>query len=281
MRLKHQISFNNIPQLERSISKMDFAYKLIEGLVGRLVNLIIYDDDTRWSRVQELLATYKVDYITATEFEKADFKMAEWFLVQARETGYPEPHENFEFRKITYDLQRYCFECGVERIQKSNFLINGMPKLKVDIFCLNWIFDELFVREPVNQVVKESAIRGVTFDIVIHSKTKRTLEGISQLKVDYILKAGLDSYNCNIEKCRDHKTGATEIKYNYPYKGGVTLDKSIFPKEIDIAKTNEWFGSGHEAHRLILCSRKFYDLAIKEKWKGLKFSPVFHNRVAF
>jgi hypothetical protein len=281
MKLKHQISFNNVTEIERKISQMGLNFKLVDGLVGRLVQLTIYNHDHRWLELKKVLSDFEIEYITFTEFEKRDYHEAEWYLLEAREAAFPEPQENFNFLNITYDLKDFCENCGVGAVQKEPFKIKGTPKQKLDVFCLNWVFDEVFIKENVKITLQEMNISGGIFNPVIHSKLGQPIEELYQLKVDSILEGGLNPYNCTLEECNHHQTKATSIKYNRPLIGGLTFNEDIFPKDKDIVKTDEWFGSGKESHRLILCSKKIFSTAMNERWKGLKLSPIFHEKAFF
>ena len=73
---------------------------------------------------------------------------------------------------------------------------------------------------------------------------------------------GFNPYNTNKITCRfndeenlnkdaDAKY-CGRIKYHYPKKGGYLFDKNIFSSGGDFYMSNEYFGSGGSAHRLII-----------------------------
>lgn len=281
MKIKHQVSFNNIEILEKILKEKTIPFKLVEGLVGRLVIFEILNSDKRWNDLKEILKHHNVNVITGTEFEPEDYANANWFLINARETGYPEPQGNFDFLDYSFDVSNYCKRCGVGLMQNNHFLIKSVPKLKIDFFTLNWIFDELFVKNFVKHQLQEADITGISFKEVIRYKDMVPFIEICQLKIMHILDGGLDPYNCIIETCDDHQSSEPFKKYNYPLLGGVTIKEDVFPTSVDFVKSREWFGSGAEAHRLMLCSKKVYNQANSNKWKGLKFTPVFHEQVHF
>lgn len=163
-------------------------------------------------------------------------------------------------------------------MQNNPFLIKSVPKLKIDFFTLNWVFDELFTKNIIRYQLQEADITGVSFKEVTRYKDKMPFTEICQLKIMHTLDGGLDPYNCNVETCEDHQSSEPFKKYNYPLIGGVTIKEDVFPSSVDFVKSREWFGSGSESNRLMLCSKKVYSQANRNKWKGLKFTPIFHEQ---
>jgi hypothetical protein len=53
------------------------------------------------------------------------------------------------------------------------------------------------------------------------------------------------------------------------------IKRSVFDDaNFDIALSEEWFGDGKAAYKEVIISRKFADLIISKKWKGIKLQPV-------
>ena len=42
--------------------------------------------------------------------------------------------------------------------------------------------------------------------------------------------------------------------------------------------SNEYFGSGGSAHRLIILSKRIYEIIIKNKLRGIRFEPIMHKK---
>jgi hypothetical protein len=282
MKLKHQISFNGIPQVEKSFDQMNLTYKFFGGLVGRLVILEIYEDDERWLHVKRLISQFGLSDTVGTHFEKEDYEMANWFVVSAREYGYPQPESNFGYLSESYQLVDFCKFCGVGKTQNKYFqLKTSMSEVKSDIFGINWVHDALFMKDELKTVYESSGVKGLEYIQVIQNKDKIPFDNFFQIQPSNKLKGGVDAYNLNTELCQNHQSSQTSIKYNYPMIGGITIDEKLFPTDVDLVQMKDWFGSGGDAHQPILCSRKFYELVKENKWKKVGFTPVFHEHVKF
>jgi hypothetical protein len=60
----------------------------------------------------------------------------------------------------------------------------------------------------------------------------------------------------------------------FPRRDAIRFDKKIFLNAPDIIYSHERFGAGIIAMRLVLVSRRFYDIVQNKKLKGLKFTPI-------
>lgn len=60
--------------------------------------------------------------------------------------------------------------------------------------------------------------------------------------------------------------------------GGYMFDKGIFYEAPDIVESEEYFGSGASAHKLQIVSKRFKEIAEKNKLKGLSFTPIVHEK---
>ena len=67
------------------------------------------------------------------------------------------------------------------------------------------------------------------------------------------------------------------VKFAHNQKGGYMFEKRIFFSKSDFCKSNEYFGSGWNADRLNIISKKVYKIIIENKLKGLKIAPIFHE----
>jgi hypothetical protein len=109
------------------------------------------------------------------------------------------------------------------------------------------------------------------------------------LHIDTVLDKGFDNYNtktitCKINNEENLNTNKAsqccgQVKFHHPMIGGYLFDKDIFDKNFDIVHSNEYFGSGGSASRLLIVSKRVKDIVDKNKLKGLSFIPVIHTRL--
>ena len=139
---------------------------------------------------------------------------------------------------------------------------------------LNWIDDELFVDESVKTVFCNNHVSGITFKEVQSKKGEISFPEIQQMVITDILPPGIMLDEQSIDeifvcaKCGTPKYHPTGI-------GMHSFQREIFKNAPDIVRSNEVFGWGHGADRLILINQKVYQLITQNKLdRGLIFAPV-------
>ncbi len=206
------------------------------------------------------------------------------------QTGYPQPEDTY--LEVTYDLSDACPTCEIGKSQKAPFRFRSEPKSKRSQFIgLNWVFDEVFVRTEVTEVLKKEGIQGLRFSRPVKNGTGAELESIYQMHVDTILCDSLGTSTLRFETCempRDEsmvrflKANGSQLmdgpfcgkcKFNYPRKNEeeILLPESVRQVVVDVVRSSEWFGSGGSAGRPIFVSEAFKSLYDKMKWRGLSF----------
>jgi hypothetical protein len=65
-----------------------------------------------------------------------------------------------------------------------------------------------------------------------------------------------------------------QVRYHLRHRGPLRFDRGSFEGAPDIVKTQEWFGSGGQASRLVVASQKFRQAVVVAKWQGLVFQPI-------
>jgi len=221
-----------------------------------------------------------------------------WFVASATgQFGYPQPVDEYE--SLTYSDG--CLRCGISGEQRAPFRFLSEPKARhSDFLQLNWLFDELFVTPSVRDELQQSALTGFDFLPALRHRTGEPLQGRVQLRIQTILPPALDPSTLQPVTCRPHNEEWTEssqrfedaaraagsMRYppDHPYCGRVKYHRppstlpnvaaSAFEGAPDIAKSNEWFGSGGAAHRLIICSERFVELVKSRQWRGIRFSEL-------
>lgn len=219
--------------------------------------------------------------------------MNTWYHITTGQFGYPQPADHFGYLKLTYEPNIGCPTCHIGISQNNPFRFSNEPKAKSSQFLgLNWVFDQIFVREPVKVEFEKNGITGIRFSRPIFHKSEKELETIYQLHVDTVLPKALIANNLNAEKCeypKDKKNlkflkamGSQlvkgpfcgQIKYNFPQGPKMVFDIDAFENKPDFVRANEWFGSGGSANRPILISEKVKNLIESNTWRGAFLDPV-------
>ncbi|TBW51303.1 hypothetical protein EZI54_17440 [Marinobacter halodurans] len=216
-----------------------------------------------------------------------------WYRISTGQFGYPQPEDTY--LEETYDLAAGCPTCGIGKALRNAFRFRSEPKAKHSQFLgLNWVFDEVFVRDAVKHVFEEQGVTGVAFTRPVRHSTGEPLETVYHLRVSVILPPALRPDQLDTETCEMPKDPATvkfltanssrlvrgpfcgAVKFNYPQEndGQITMPASAFVSAPDIVRMNEWFGSGGSAGRPVLVSQRVKDIVDRMKWRGLMFSPI-------
>ncbi|PVD49317.1 hypothetical protein DC498_25660 [Terrimonas sp.] len=254
------------------------------------IEFYLYEDNPDFDVIKREIGKFLEPQVIGTEYEKADIKNAEWYIVNTGEYQYPQPEDDFAYLKATFNLDDYCHLCGIGKLQNAAYRLKTTPKQPNNQFWgLHWDFDAIFVRQEAKNILDREGIKGIKFSNPVIHRTNVPIEGFYQLHIDTILSNGFDCYNtktitCKINNEENLNTDKTSqccgrIKFHHPMIGGYLFDKSIFDTKFDIVNCCEYFGSGGSANRLQIVSKKFKDIVDKNKLKGLSFIPVMHNRL--
>ncbi len=214
--------------------------------------------------------------------------MPNWYHITTGQFGYPQPESDFDYIYKTYDTSKACLTCSRGLQQKDEFRFRSEPKAKHSQFMgLNWVFDQIFVRQIVKDIFEQEKISGLNFSHPIINKTGLPVEGIYQLRVGNLISSGLSTENLKTETCELPKDKSTlkflkannsklaegpfcgQTKYNFPQGDNFLKIKSpVFEGQPDFVRLDYYFGSGGSANRPILVSERIKQLIEKEKWRG-------------
>jgi len=256
MNIIHNIAFN-----AGSREKADFSKAGVE-LESGFTGFKIDESDPRYGNVASLVVKYKaVDTIT-TKFSASELNCAKSLaVVPSWHHGYPEPADDRGFLNTTFDLADYCKSCGVGKRQVSPFRLNKSPSWgKRSILQLNWIFDEYFVKPDVWAAIFEPC--GIKCIPVLLDKTGTGLDSIVQLDITSIVDLQLDGANYEICPSCGRK------KY-LPFSSGFYPAPS--QTDLMLFKSSQYFGSGANAHRMVLVSGLLYRRITEADLKGVEF----------
>ncbi len=247
----------------------------IEPAIDRnmLCNSLSFEIDEsseQWPKQSALIKQWNAQesiqtIFTATECEKArHLEIApQW------RNGYPQPEDGFGYLSESYDLTNYCAECGIGAKQKSPFRIRGEPKWgRRQIFALNWVEDEFFVRREVWNLVFQPF--GIGCWPVVHHRSGEVLTTVVQLQVESDASARIH--------CRDQDPASVycptcnRAKYLPISRGRFPPLQS--PAGIPIQKTREYFGSGASAWQATIVAAELFKAFGAAKLRGANFTPV-------
>jgi len=216
-----------------------------------------------------------------------------WYRIDTGQFGYPQPEDRY--LEETYDLSTACRTCGIGKKLRNPFRFSSEPKAKHSQFIgLNWVLDEVFVRDVVKTVFEDRGVTGVEFVRPLRHKTREPLETIYHMRVGTVLPAALQPQKLRRETCEmahdpdmvqfltANRSGLVKgpfcgaTKFNYPRtdEEAIVMPVSVLMSAPDFVRMHEWFGSGGSAGQPILISQRVKDIIDGMKWRGLTFSPI-------
>jgi hypothetical protein len=224
----------------------------------------ISENDSRWPEVAALVEKFEpaVDMVF-TQFTDSELHAADYLSVRASwHNGYPQPEDDFGFLQTTYDLAAYCDTCGTGARQVAPFRIRRPPAWgRRSFFGLNWVFDELFTKPEVWK--KHFEPLGIGCREVLQHKTGEVIDSVVQLEITEVVDLNVtDPRYETCKKCDRKKFHPNVIGFR--------------PKpertEVSAFRSSQYFGSGHEARRLVLFAKEVFEGVYKAGLKGIDFS---------
>jgi hypothetical protein len=285
MKINHRMTTSPGSDFYRAIKALGFEFDDSEYISV----LNITEDHEKWPRVKELMHEFDISAMVENKFDKNEILDAEWLQIGATgHFGYPQPEDNYQ--EITYDENRICPSCGIGKVQKAPFRFRSEPKASRSQFLqLNWIFDEFFVRPDVKEAFTNNNISGIIYENPVINKSNAPISSIYQLKIKNtqnpcLITTNLEPVTCKLnneefspsmEKFMGKKdTFCGNVKYHFGKRGPFQFQRNSFLCNDDVMKSFEWFGSGFQAFRMVIISRKVSDIIIKNKWRGIYMHPI-------
>ena len=236
----------------------------------------ISESDPHWEELSRILKLEHKTFLSETKFSKHELDSAEWLTVRSRwYYDYPQPETEYE--EIVYHCENACLNkgCGMGLIQKDSFRFKRSPKWGRRNFCMiNWVYDELFISTKAKELLESSSLNGFSFLNVNKKSGNATLDDVFQMKIPHILAAGIHDTTSRISE-----TSVCPIckrkKLHSNGRGQFVFNKEIFYDAPDFVKSNECFGYGLIASRLIIVSQKAYKFLTANKLdSSLVFEPI-------
>jgi hypothetical protein len=208
--------------------------------------------------------------MVTTTFSASDMALATCFLLRPTwHWAYPGPDvDNNGYHDATYVEKEICGSCGAGMRQVAPFQFVSNPKWKGrGVVQTNWVFDEFFLAPSVYREV--FAPLGIASRPVLNYKGV-VLDDIVQLVVDEAVAA--DDKAIGLAVPHPRCDACARVKFE-PWVRGF-FPPPLSPLKGHIARTEQWFGSGHSAFHEIVVSRDLAQALIARKEKGVRLWPV-------
>ncbi|MEA5018650.1 MAG: hypothetical protein VB009_08085 [Erysipelotrichaceae bacterium] len=276
MRVRHRIAYN-----KESVSKDFIAFLLTNNARFDNTNSFIgvayiFEKEEYLSQLSLFYQKEKITPIIDVVYTQDEYDNTLWLSFRPKfRFEYPQPEDESKYKTMTYDGTKFCDNCGSGLVQKDSFRIAKSPKWgKRHFLMLNWIEDEIFINTIAKEFLVNNKIKGLDFLEVMNHKKNLPFEDIHQIYVKHKLNSGLINFEQSVKATKTCNLCGT-IKYVYSGKG-LTFKKEIFEGiDLDIFKTDEFFGAGHICARIVIISQKLYQL-IKSSGmdKDIEFEPI-------
>lgn len=271
MKIIHRIAFHTPRVSTRLIDQLEIKYKQSEPFHGSsMVSFDISESDKRWPDVKLFALKNKIHTgVCWTTFTKRELETATWLEIgSTSHIGYPKPDDDNGYLEATYDLADYCPTCGIGLKQVRPFRIRGEPKWGTrEIMQLNWVFEEYFVPPAIWETVFKPF--GIDCQPVVHHKTGNELQGVVQLKNDFILDQERDLGDHKYEICDQ-----CDRKKYLPFVRGMLPETEATIEKHQMFKTKEYYGSGASADRCVIVSQCLRQKLLEQRVRGINFSPL-------
>lgn len=268
----HRFFENSNEAFRAFLDRCAIPYKYEENILGNFVTLEIAESDPQWQIVREAYQGFGAVDSRRLEFTSGEIRNAEWVeLGVTSHFGYPQPEDDFGYHSVTYRPGSACEHCKIGTEQVAPFRFRKPPTQKRShLLQLNWVFDEFFVRDEVRHTLEATGITGIQFSAPVLHRTGEVIAGWYQMHIPaalspLLLTEGLRTETCG--SCGKHK-------FNHPLAEMLRFRQGALNGFPDVFKTWEWFGSGGRAFRVVLVSKRFVDVILRNKWRGIFLQPV-------
>jgi len=261
MKIIHRLAFRYDSKIKETVTELGIPFK-----DGFICVCKIAENDIRWSQLNELInPNNEGTHIVYAEFTAKELGAANYLEIASKwHHGYPEPSDGNEYRELTYNLDEYCPKCGSGKRQKAPFRFKKSPVWgQKNILQLNWIFDEYFVKPEIWQAVFEPF--GIGCRPVVLDKSGRELDSVVQLELtEQVELNNLDGAPFNTcDVCG-------RLKY-LPLTGRFMPAPAI--TNAAMFRSNQYFGSGASAWRMVIVSQELFAKAQNANLKGVSYVP--------
>ena len=224
----------------------------------------ISENDPRWREIASLLEKFEPAVeMVFTRFTQAELNGADYLqAVTTWHNGYPQPERQFKYMNVIYDLADYCDRCGTGARQIAPFRIHKSPNWgRLSFFGLNWVFDEIFIKPEGWKKYFEPFGIGCR-EVLLH-KSGETIDSVVQLGIAEIV-------DLNVTDPRYEACKKCERQKYHPNIIGFRPQPHL--TKAPAFRSSQYYGSGHEARRLVIFAQEVFEGLYKAGLKGLDFS---------
>lgn len=237
----------------------------------------ILSSHPNWPEISEFLKRTHFLVLTDMVFSKEELLAAPWIRIRTTSRyGYPQPDDNFEYKRITYERNGKCGTCKAGLSQADAFRLKKIPSWKRrHVFAPFWVEDELFVSDVFADAFKNAGVTGVEFREVKKNNGLDVYPGVHQMFVTNHLKEGFLENDASIRETTVCMECGRKTYFQYAHVQE-SFHKEIFEGAPDVVKTAERFGQDPvNGVPLMLINQKVYRLLVEKKLdKALKFYPI-------
>lgn len=260
MEIVHRLALNVDQKRQAELAKLGIRVEL--GFAG----FDVVESDPNWPNWQVWIEQHRPSDIVRAAFSVKEVQEAPFLSMRAKDqVGYPQPGEDdFGYLQATYDLSDYCPDCGVGARQIAPFQFKSEPRWgHRGMLQLNWVFDEFFVR--VGPDADPFRNQGIVTRPVI-DRSRHELATVAQLDIGG--EVHLDTRRLDAQTC----PSCRRTKFRPVVRG--ELPPFLEEPEVGAVKSSEWFGSGHNAYREVLISKRLRESISRRVARGVSFVPV-------
>jgi hypothetical protein len=238
-----------------------------QGFVGMDVS----EAAPNWSDVEAWIRRRRPSDVVSTAFTADEIAGAQWLGIEAdQHQGFPQPRDGkFGYRDVTYDTTDYCPACGIGLRQKAPFQMKGDPNMgRRGILQMHWVYDEFFATPGV----WESVLQPLGIDArPVTKPSGAVLEKIVQIVNDEVVP--VDVVGLGPAKGEPpHCPTCGRPKYGPVVRG--PLPAPLVEPRGQIARSEQWFGSGASAYREVLVSAELAGAIRAAGVRGASFVPA-------
>lgn len=268
MKVIHRIGVNIDDNRRRVLGEMGIPVPSNNGFFS----FDLEEGTERLIRLKPYMVKWQLPDMIRTVFTKQELDSATYLTCFPLWTnGYPMPDDGLGYIATTYQKQGYCKVCGTGSNQQSPFRMRKTPNWgSKKTFGLNWVFDEIFVRKDVFEMVFEKY--GIEAMPVLLYKKDSLIEDTVQLIIpSTTVPSDLKGQPYEICKTCGIKKYNPEIKGFFPRFTNSVSGLHMF-------KGVEYFGSGANAYKQIFVSQALRQEMLKYQIK-LDYVPVIKNDI--
>jgi len=228
----------------------------------------INEKSENYPLIKSELEKYEPLHYSIAKFSKKEIQNSKYLKISTTShIGYPQPEDDFQYINKSFNLEKYCDNCGCGAVQNSPLRLKSSIKLRKWHFSqFHWIFDTLITTKEVYGEL--SMVFQLDYMPILKYKKEEEFENIIQIFPTKEVE--LEMEDNKYELCP--KCGRK--KY-------LPIIEDFFPKiksdekELSFAYSKQCFGGGGiDCFKALIINNSFYKIIKDKKYKGLVFKPL-------